>query len=107
MVENEAYYRVLNRKHGMYQILKYLREQPMYNRGIVTAPLMADYMIRELKNYNIGYITVNEKAEIVADLGGSHIISPKEQKIMIEQLINLLKNLTAIMKIIKAIHILK
>ena len=65
IVENEAYYRVREKRHGIAQVLEYLSEgRGAYELGYVTAPLMDEDMIREIRERDLGCVTFDEDGKI-------------------------------------------
>ena len=99
IIENEAKNRVLHREHGISQVRRYLSEGAgAYERGYVSAPLMDEYMIDELKDNNIGLVTCDRNGKLSwwYPKKASHTRSPEMQQQILGHLDEIIENLPSL-----------
>jgi len=88
IIEDEAQVRVCDSHHGINQVAGYLLgSREYFRKGFVTAPLMAEYQIKEAEKRGVGVITFNEEGEIIF-VDGKEMSSERQSEI-----INEVKNL--------------
>jgi len=66
LIEAEAQYRILESRHGVEQVKKYLKYcRGYFGKGFVSASLAADYQINAAVSEGIGVITFNKEGNII------------------------------------------